>query len=279
MSSRDEKEQVVSKGLLYQNASSNMFSIERRLPSPDLALFVQHYWIARWDLRGRDPFTSETLPYPGINLVIENDEARVWGVFSSKSDKVLSGQGRGCAILFRPGGFYPFYKKSIAALTDNSAGLPDVFGPRGPELINAVRASVGDNEIIDCFERFLRAEKPVADNHIILVNKIIDTVIHDRETTKVQQVCAQFALSERTLQDLFSNYVGIGLKWVIMRYRLQDATQRITDGDKIDWAELALNLGYADQAHFINDFRKVIGKVPTDYAKIERESQVRKPPT
>jgi AraC-like DNA-binding protein len=37
-------------------------------------------------------------------------------------------------------------------------------------------------------------------------------------------------------------------------------------GASIDWAGLAADLGYADQAHFTRDFTAMFGETPTQYA-------------
>ena len=42
-------------------------------------------------------------------------------------------------------------------------------------------------------------------------------------------------------------------------------TQRMAEGEG-DWASLALDLGYFDQAHFIKAFKAVVGRSPADYA-------------
>ena len=39
----------------------------------------------------------------------------------------------------------------------------------------------------------------------------------------------------------------------------------MADGEG-DWAGLALDLGYFDQAHFIKAFKAVVGRSPADYA-------------
>jgi AraC-like DNA-binding protein len=52
---------------------------------------------------------------------------------------------------------------------------------------------------------------------------------------------------------------------VLRRLRLQEAAERMADGAG-DWAALAVDLGYFDQAHFINDFRRVVGRSPAEYA-------------
>jgi AraC-like DNA-binding protein len=71
----------------------------------------------------------------------------------------------------------------------------------------------------------------------------------------------------RQLQRLFKEYVGVSPKWVIQRYRLLDAAERVAAGTIVNWADLALELGYADQAHFIRDFKGLVGRSPAEYAR------------
>ena len=78
----------------------------------------------------------------------------------------------------------------------------------------------------------------------------------------------EFGVGVRTLQRLFDETVGVSPKWVIQRYRLHEAAARMAAAAAIDWADIALELGYADQAHFIRDFRKLVGRSPADYVKV-----------
>lgn len=72
--------------------------------------------------------------------------------------------------------------------------------------------------------------------------------------------------SSRWVARLFRRYVGIGPKWVLQRYRLHEAAERIASGRVDAWSDLALELGYADQAHFVRDFRALVGQAPSTYA-------------
>jgi AraC-like DNA-binding protein len=80
------------------------------------------------------------------------------------------------------------------------------------------------------------------------------------------ELAARHAMSQRTLQRLFRRYVGVSPKWVLQRYRLHEAAERIAEGRDGDWAATALELGYFDQAHFIRDFKALIGASPAQYA-------------
>jgi AraC-like DNA-binding protein len=54
---------------------------------------------------------------------------------------------------------------------------------------------------------------------------------------------------------------------VIRRYRLHEVTERMAAGGPVDWAGLAVELGYADQAHLVRDFTDLFGEPPTYYAR------------
>jgi AraC-like DNA-binding protein len=41
----------------------------------------------------------------------------------------------------------------------------------------------------------------------------------------------------------------------------------VAAGTIVDWADLSLDLGYADQAHFIRDFKRLVGVSPAEYAR------------
>ncbi|GAB2547425.1 hypothetical protein GCM10027065_18730 [Rhodanobacter koreensis] len=70
------------------------------------------------------------------------------------------------------------------------------------------------------------------------------------------------------MQRLFHRYVGASASWVVKRYRIYEALEQLVAGKPSAWAILAQDLGYYDQAHFINDFRKLVGRSPSEYVKI-----------
>jgi AraC-like DNA-binding protein len=72
------------------------------------------------------------------------------------------------------------------------------------------------------------------------------------------------------LQRWFNEYVGVGPKWVINRYRLHEAIERLAGDLPVDWTQLALELGYFDQAHFIRDFKALVGVPPAAYVRQQK---------
>src|SRR5690606_22157944 len=89
--------------------------------------------------------------------------------------------------------------------------------------------------------------------------------MEDRAIIKVEQLGERAGTSVRQLQRLFRRYVGVSPKWVIKRFRLQEAAELIEQDPATTWTEIAMGLGYFDQAHFIKDFKAVLGQTPAEY--------------
>jgi AraC-like DNA-binding protein len=113
-------------------------------------------------------------------------------------------------------------------------------------------------------EAELRRLLPV-DEEGLLVNAVVEDVETSPDLLRVDELCARFDISERTLQRLLHKRIGLGPKWLIRRRRLQEAADRLRDADA-ELAGIAADLGYADQAHFTRDFRKATDLTPGEFA-------------
>ena len=251
------------------NAAQN-FQLRRYSPSTNLAAFVENYWIIHWDLHEHSPYTSKVLPYPSVNIAFTAKRAWITGVVTGTYDHQLSGKGIVVGVRFRPGGFHAFWPHHISELTDRTKPVTELF----EEADDAFCASVlslekDDPERVQLLEKLLRTRSPTPDPRIAFVNEVIEVVIADKDLRTTQALSKRFQLSERRLQQLFQEYVGVGLKWIIMRYRLQEVADRATQ-EVVNWTAIATELHYSDQSHLINDFKKITGKSPAEYARTLR---------
>jgi AraC-like DNA-binding protein len=223
-------------------------------PSPDLAPFVEHFWMVEWSYA--EPYEQKIVPFPQVHVTVQVPGApRVSGVSSRFGVQELAGNGRVVGAAFRPGGFRPFLDGPVSALTDRSVA-PSVAGLAGGPPTADVAG----------LEAWLRAARPEPDPLGQWVGEIVAAVAAEPAIARVDQLADRFGTGVRRLQRLFAEYVGIGPKWVIRRYRLREVTERMERGDAIDWAGLAADLGYADQAHLTRDFAAIFGEPPTHYA-------------
>jgi len=257
-------------------AKRGRFRHERYHPSPDLESFVEHYWVVEWDLQGEAPERAETLPHPSVHMIFERGgKSRIRGPARKKFSTLLEDKGCVFAVKFTPGGFYPFVGVPVSEFSDRIVTLRDVFGRRGDELDRVVLAEETDLSRINLVESFLLArlgDVAEVDENVVKVTEIVYEVAKDRELLKVQDLVDRYGLNKRMLQRLFARYVGVSPKWVIQRYRLNEAAAELATGSAISQSELAQNLGYSDQAHFIRDFKSIVGVSPAAYVKAARQS-------
>ncbi|MBN9686085.1 MULTISPECIES: AraC family transcriptional regulator [unclassified Corallococcus] len=263
------------RGVLYPRPDSRHFEHVRVLPSEDLRPWVEHFWAVRWDLRGQPPVHQQTLPHPSVHWAFEAGTSRVGGVNPGRFSVTLEGLGGVFSIKFRPGGFFPFVGTPLSTLTRRTVPPGPLLGPQAMELEAAILATDvtrdADRERIALAEAFLREHKPAPDPNVALVQGLVTRILEDRAVTKVEDLLTPGGPGLRTLQRLFNRYVGVNPKWVIQRYRLHEAAERLRETPPPELSRLALELGYFDQAHFIRDFRRIVGRTPAGYARYGRE--------
>lgn len=83
----------------------------------------------------------------------------------------------------------------------------------------------------------------------------------------------QIGYSQKHFTDLFRRAVGVTPKSYLKIMRFQKAVAIIDAGNDHDWRQIALECGFFDQSHFINDFKHFSGFTPEQYSKIHSNYQ------
>jgi AraC-like DNA-binding protein len=260
-----EPKRVRPRGILHLRRDAPLTGYARYWAAADLRVFVEHLWTVEWDVA--QPTTREVLTHPSVQLVIERDRSRVAGIFTSRFVTTMTGRGRVLGVKFRPGAFRAFFAQPVSLLRDRQLPLDEIFAEPSAGLERRALRHAAHDEAFAVIQEFLRRRSPRLEPAMELASRITYRIAEDRELVRVEQVVREFSLPLRQLQRLFADYVGVGPKWVIQRYRLHEAAERIAAGEVTDFADLALELAYADQAHFIRDFRKLVGSTPAQYAR------------
>ncbi|UXN74643.1 AraC family transcriptional regulator [Devosia sp. A8/3-2] len=165
---------------------------------------------------------------------------------------------------FRPGAFHAFWPGALSDLQNSIADLQQVFPAADAAYIARV-AALDDAAVVAALIALLRARQPQPDPNIELINQIIAAIETADGPQTVAALASTFERSERWVQQLFHDYLGIGLKWLLQRHCLLAAAAQIHDTDKPDWADIAYDSGYASRAHFNTHFKKAPGRTPTQY--------------
>ncbi len=259
------------RGVVGRAGHASAFELHRWAPSEDAARFVEHFWSVSWDRHEAGPFESTVITFPAMHLTREwgDDVVRhghrlpatlLHGVVPKVFRITISGRGSVVGARFRPGGFTARFGGDAAAMTgrvvpwvDESSVPPVVLG----EDVTAVRLAL---------DTTIGAVAGEVDPTYRALVPLIERMRDDATLHRVDQVMTLSPWSTRTTQRVFRHYVGVTAKWVLCRYRLQQAALEIESVPGVDFADLAVRLGWYDQAHFINDFRSMLGSTPGEYA-------------
>jgi len=244
-------------------------------PSPDLAPFIEHCFVARWDLRNQADYIGEdVLTQPAINLFFVEGTAFFNGITPGKRTFRASGKGTYAGVKFKPGGFHPFWPQVLTTAAESSIPATKLFPQADSAFCIALLAHENNQHVVAELESLLRSKQAKPDAKIALIGEIIKTIESDPFECTVVALAAKFHMSERNLQRLFQEYVGIGIKWSIVRARLLAAVGQAHGSTKPNWTSVAADLGYSSQSHLVNDFKRIIGVSPSVYLKSDRVARL-----
>jgi len=189
------------------------------------------------------------------------------------STRVLSGRGWTVAAMTTPGGLGAFLTRSASAFTDRAVTLGQALGIDEELLVERIAAAEDSSArvavLAAALEDVLAAVDPGRVGRARQVAELGRLAETDRSLRQLPDLCARAGLGPRTLQRMFLQHAGVPPTWVLRRYRLLEAAERVRDGQRVSWATVAVDLGYADQAHLTRDFRSAIGQTPAAYAEAQ----------
>lgn len=259
-------EGIDARGILYP---ARLPSFHRHPAVPPLDASVRWFWIPRWRLAPGRASRQELLPFPASNLVVEPDAVMVVGPGTRSSHRDLTGEGWAVGALLRPAG--------VAGLIPRPGDLRDAQAPfEAQDLHDAVRSAMGGRDedagranAVEAFTAWLVARLAAPEEGALLANAMEDLIATERSLVHVDQVAARLHISVRTLQRLAERYVGVPPLAIIRRYRLQEAAQRLRQDPGVRVADVAAELGYADQSHLTDDFTRILGITPRGYRRTQ----------
>lgn len=247
----------------------DFLTIKQFLPAaPSLVPWLEHVWFVAWNLPHGREYRQRTVPFPVFNLVADEREGcALHGCSSSYFEYPLVGAGQVIGIRFKPAAQKVFFNKAAADLTDASINAGSVFSRDIVDHLDRLSCSaLNIDDIARCLTSLRQSAGPMP-AMALRMQHIVRYIESNPAVFRVGDLARAFNSSERTLQRQFDAHLGLPPKMVIERFRIHNAIRACADGTRPDFSALALRLGYFDQSHFINAFRRIVGMTPADYAQ------------
>jgi AraC-like DNA-binding protein len=168
-------------------------------------------------------------------------------------------------VQFAPGGAFPFFRLPMSELENASFDMADLWGSEAAWVRERVLAAPTPQAMLRVLEQCLLEQLRAPGSLHPAVIYVAGELDICEGPGRVQAVTQQIGLSQRRLAQLFHEQVGVSPKTFHRVRRFQHTIQRLHGVRSVEWAELAVECGYYDQAHLSHDFRQIAGMTPSAY--------------
>ena len=244
-------------------------------PSAALKPFVQYYWTCRHP----DDVLEVMYPSGCIELCIDisdgstirhrgDQQMRVpalellghWTIPTRAAIK----KGNTCLITrFQPHAGALFFPNAASEFTDRSVDFHDIFGKGSAGLYDRLMEQPLLKDKVMLLERFLLQRLDLnRKNHQNF--RLIESLCNDvgSYAFDIRSLSAGYGFSERYIQKLFNNWVGLTPQKFFAVKRFNKSLHMLRSSAE-PMTSIAFACGYYDQAHFIKEFKSYTGLTPT----------------
>jgi AraC-like DNA-binding protein len=256
-----------------------------RSPHPAIAPFVDRLLMGRVQMLSPadDPgYILKYLPI-GVSILgyreyISSPEKGSAPASSRRKEFFLIGPQRGSfqetgipvdvtSIVIKPGGIRALTGISALKVVDRTIPMESLWGEEAKLMMAKLSQEQNLDARMDILEQALIqrvAPHPEEDLFVVKAAQMID---EQKGKDSLGSFFTRTGYSRRQVLNRFNESLGFSPKHFARIIRLRSMFKSIDLKQKSDWAQLAREHGYSDQAHLVRDFRKLMGTTPDQFAR------------
>jgi AraC-like DNA-binding protein len=257
-----------------------------RRPIAPLAAFIDTLWASE---RGPMPHAREfNLPTGCVDIVIPLRDQQALTRFTGTED-LLGDCFRGAVIQgaqdrahqrdtqgastvvgvhFKPGGAAVFFGGAMPELHNRTVLLDDLWGPSARVLREELQATPGPHVQLMRLEACLMARLHHAAPVDAMVLAALHALAQQPSAALIEPVQRASGCGPARFIARFEQTVGLPPKRYARVLRFRALIDSLARQPPKDWAQVAVEAGYADQSHLIHEFKRLAGMVPTAYRAV-----------
>jgi len=167
-------------------------------------------------------------------------------------------------VYFRPARLSSMMHVPALDLTDRIVSLDDLWAREGTDFLSELSELDDEAARIDRFEVALLNRignwREAATS--VDVACLASHILRLRGRVTVEVLAEAAGISRQHLTRVFRELVGVSPKLYCRLARFQAGLGYVVPGRRVEWAQAAVQLGYADQSHMIAEFREFSSATP-----------------
>ena len=241
-------------------------------PAAPLDKYIRYFWVLESDRSDVYKKKFRILPDGSPGLVFQQNPASffqsnnkslpqcfIYGQTTTYCENETKASFRNIGVYFRATGLKSIFGIDACELTDRNIDINDLIKTEiNNQLLNA-NTLTGQIELISGFLLKQAAQRNTADEKAKHASILI------QKGNSLKSVQSHFNISERTLERIFKQHIGIAPKLFARICRFQAALNDLRSCDYGNLTDLTYKHDYFDQSHLIRDFKAFSGTTPKHF--------------
>lgn len=238
---------------------------------------VSHVMLYRETFADGHEMRERVLPDGAVRLVFNfgdapsagsGDGLAVEAIGASAAPVVVRMRGKveGLSVTLRPGAAACLLGLPAGEIGGGAVHLDALWRGEGAALLERMAEAPDDAQRVALLHAALSQrlrDSRIAGNDIAMYAARLIAASEGR--LPLREVAAAVGVGERRLQQLFHAHVGLSPRAWSRLARMHGCLRALRQRPAPDWADLALEGGFYDQSHLVNEFRALCGVTPTEF--------------
>ena len=175
-------------------------------------------------------------------------------------------------VQFKSHGGHPFIHLPLIELNNKIRSGEVIFGNQILKLHEQLVQLNASTEKLAHVDSWLHS---IYNEALVCPSEIVSVVAKIQEATNQNLASAtiDYPFSSKHLIDQFKKYIGITPKRYHRIIRFNAILQKVNDKRPISWSEIAYQCGFADQSHFIKEFKRFSGYNPSEFIADQHQDE------
>ncbi len=252
------------------------FDYQVREPAPPLNRLVESLWYAR----GTVPYTRERIAPTGSTVAVfvlgdaivqtpergepvETDQGFIVGPHDQPVWNEPTGETFAVGIVATSVGCRALFDLAPAPLRGTVGELGTTW-PEGLGLREQLVSAADPVAMLELIDDWLQTRAVPEEPNFDRCERAVALLV-ENPVRPIPEVAEEVEVSHAHLDRIFGTTIGLTPRTLARLLRLRRLLERLDVREQADWASLAHEYGWYDQAHFIRDFKRHTGVTPTQY--------------
>ena len=250
-------------------------SFQRISPPEELRNIIECYWVV--ENNDPSPLEEKIIPDGFAELIFHYGDPyliRLKDQWEVQSKNLYAGQisrffylknsgvSRVLGVKLKPAAVTQLYNISADRFTDKVVGLSTISEIKNAPFLNELDNCKSADEKISILNQYFYTLSSAYNYGP--ADRAVELILSARGIISVSELCAALYISERQLERIFRQYIGLSPKYYCRIIQFNYIFQCIQNKDST-WMDIVHNAGYYDQSHFIRNFKAFTGEEPSSY--------------